>query len=56
VGATRNDDEVSTRGDREELTFDDYTRIIDELYEQGLIKVCLTGGDPFSKSSMLLTK
>ena len=49
-GATRNDDEISTRGNREELTFDDYIRIIDELYEQGLIKVCLTGGDPFSKS------
>ncbi len=49
-GATRNDKEVSTRGDREELTLDDYKRIIDELYEQGLIKVCLTGGDPFSKS------
>ena len=48
-GATRNDDEVSTRGAREELTLDDYKRIIDELYEQGLIKVCLTGGDPFSK-------
>jgi len=50
VGATRNDDEVSTRGDREEMTLDDYLRVIDELYEQGLIKVCLTGGDPFSKS------
>ena len=49
-GATRNDDEISTRGDREELTLDDYKRIIDELYEQGLMKVCLTGGDPFSKS------
>lgn len=49
-GATRNDDEVSTRGDRAELTFDDYVSIIDELYEQGLVKVCLTGGDPFSKS------
>ena len=49
-GATRNDEEISTRGDIEELTFDDYKRIIDELYEQGLIKVCLTGGDPFSKS------
>jgi len=49
-GATRNDDEVSTRGDREELALDDYKRLIDELYEQGLIKVCLTGGDPFSKS------
>lgn len=48
-GATRNDEEISTRGDREELTLCDYKRIIDELYEQGLIKVCLTGGDPFSK-------
>ena len=49
IGATRNDDEKSTRGNRSELTLDDYKRIIDELYEQGLIKVCLTGGDPFSK-------
>ncbi len=50
IGATRNDEEVSTRGGREELTLGDYKRIIDELYDQGLIKVCLTGGDPFSKS------
>ena len=49
-GATRNDDETSKRGDREELTLDDYKRIIDELYDLGLVKVCLTGGDPFSKS------
>lgn len=49
IGATRNDDEKSTRGNRSELTLDDYKRIIDDLYEQGLIKVCLTGGDPFSK-------
>lgn len=49
-GANRNDEEISTRGNREELMFDDYIRIINELYEQGLIKVCLTGGDPFSKS------
>ena len=49
IGATRNDDEESTRGNRLELTLDDYKRIIDELYEQGIIKVCLTGGDPFSK-------
>ena len=48
-GATRNDEEKNKRGDREEMTFDDYKRVIDELYEQGLIKVCLTGGDPFSK-------
>ena len=49
-GATRNDEEKSTRGGREEMGFDDYKQIIDELYEQGLIKVCLSGGDPFSKS------
>ena len=49
-GATRNDEEKSTRGEREELTLDEYKQLIDELYEQGLIKVCLTGGDPFSKS------
>lgn len=50
IGATRNDGEVSTRGRREELTLEQYKSLIDELYEQGLIKVCLTGGDPFSKS------
>ena len=49
-GATRNDDEKSTRGDREELSLDEYKKLIDDLYEQGLVKVCLTGGDPFSKS------
>lgn len=48
-GATRNDNEISTRGKREELTLNDYKRIIDELYEQGLVKVCLSGGDPFSQ-------
>lgn len=48
-GAARNDVEVSHRGDREELTLEEYKRIIDELYAVGLTKVCLTGGDPFSK-------
>jgi radical SAM protein with 4Fe4S-binding SPASM domain len=47
-GATRNDMEKSFRGNREELIFTDYQRIIDELCEQGLVNVCLTGGDPFS--------
>lgn len=50
IGATRNEGEVSHRGDLEELKLTDYKRIIDELYEQGLAKVCLSGGDPFSKS------
>lgn len=50
IGATRNDEEISTRDKREELTIEQYKSLIDELYEQGLIKVCLTGGDPFSKT------
>lgn len=48
-GATRNEEEKSGRGDREEMNFDDYKRVIDELCAQGLVKVCLSGGDPFSK-------
>lgn len=48
-GAARNDEEKSHRGDRKELTLEDYKKLIDDLYEQGLIKVCLSGGDPFSK-------
>lgn len=48
-GATRNDNEKSGRGNRTELDLNDYKRIIDELYELGLLKVCLSGGDPFSK-------
>lgn len=48
-GATRNDSEQSHRADRIELTLEEYRRIIDQLYDAGLIKVCLSGGDPFSK-------
>ena len=47
-GAARNTNEECTRGRFEELNVDDYKRIIDELCEQGLVKACLTGGDPFS--------
>lgn len=49
-GATRNNDEKSFRHEREELTLQDYKRIIDELKELGVVKVCLSGGDPFSKN------
>jgi len=48
-GATRNDAEQCKRN-RQELTFADYRRIIDELYSLGLMKVCLSGGDPFSST------
>lgn len=47
-GATRNDSETSNRGKREELSLSDYKRIIDELYQIGTYRVCLSGGDPFS--------
>lgn len=47
-GATRNDNEISYRGDLQELTLDEYKRIIDDLNGNGLVKVCLSGGDPFS--------
>lgn len=47
-GAVRNDGEVSGRS-RKELALQDYRKVIDELYDMGLYKVCLTGGDPFSK-------
>lgn len=48
-GAIRNDNEISHRADRNELQLDDYKRIIDDLDAHGLVKVCLSGGDPFSK-------
>lgn len=47
-GAARESKETSKRS-RKELTLNDYKRIIDELYSLGLYRVCLTGGDPFSK-------
>lgn len=48
MGATRNDDEISLRGVPQELTLDDYKRVIDELDTLGCYKVCLSGGDPFA--------
>lgn len=48
-GAIRNSDEVSHRADYNEMNLEDYKRVIDELIDLGLVKVCLTGGDPFSK-------
>lgn len=47
-GASRNENEKSERHLYNSLKYHDVCRIIDELYELGLTKVCLTGGDPFS--------
>ena len=52
IGATRNDNETSHRGDLQQISLSDYRRIIDELYEEGVIKVCLSGGDPFSNADI----
>lgn len=48
-GASRNDGEKSSRNQFDELNLEDYKRIIDEFYDAGLIRVSLSGGDPFSK-------
>lgn len=48
-GATRNNSEESHRADYSELSINEYKRIIDDMYDNGLVKVCLSGGDPFSK-------
>ena len=47
IGATRNDSERSYRDVGNNLSLEEYKRIIDEFYVEGLYKVCLTGGDPF---------
>ena len=49
LGATRNDGEKSGRNCLTEMGLDDYKRLIDELDQMGCYKVCLSGGDPFSK-------
>lgn len=48
-GASRNFSDINNRHNDKELCLDDYKRIIDDLYANGLVRVCLSGGDPFSK-------
>lgn len=48
IGAARNDKEISRRDIGNYLSLDEYKQIIDDLYDEGLYKVCLTGGDPFA--------
>lgn len=51
IGSAHYPSDKNTRGDRQELTFQEYKRVVDELCEQGMFKVCLTGGDPFMSKS-----
>lgn len=48
-GATRNNEEKCGRGNFSEMGIDDYKRIIDEMSDAGLVRVNISGGDPFSK-------
>jgi radical SAM protein with 4Fe4S-binding SPASM domain len=50
-GASRNDSEKSERT-MKELQLSDYKRIIDELAEIGVVRITLTGGDPFVKKDI----
>lgn len=48
VGAAHKEEDINRRDLIKGLTLDDYRNIIDQLYEQGLFRVTLSGGDPFS--------
>lgn len=52
AGATRNISKTSNRGNRQELNISEYKKLIDELDGMGIAKACLSGGDPFSNSSV----
>ena len=47
-GASRNDTERIHRGGYLSLSLTEYKQIIDQFYDQGMIRACLSGGDPFS--------
>lgn len=48
-GAIRSLSDASHRENRCEMNIDDYCQLIDELYDLGVVKIVITGGDPFSK-------
>ena len=50
IGASRNDLKDSKRSSIKSLALSEYKNIINQFYERGLVKVCITGGDPFSYS------
>lgn len=51
-GAIRNETEQSTRHKREELQYSDYEDIIKQLKSLGVVKIILSGGDPFVKKDI----
>ena len=50
VGAAHTEEDINRRDSIKGLNLEDYKNIIDKFYAQGLFRVTLTGGDPFSNS------
>lgn len=48
IGASRENVNVNNRNKIKSLTIPEYKDIVNQFYEKGLVKVCITGGDPFS--------
>jgi len=51
-GAARNENENSTRTDREEIDIFHYEKLLNDLQKMGVVKIILTGGDPFVKKDI----
>lgn len=50
-GATRNNNEENKRHLVKDMSLDEYKEIIDKLYDEGLVSVTVSGGDPLSNSN-----
>ena len=51
-GAARNDNEKSTRNQRDEINIGHYETLLNDLHKMGVVKIILTGGDPFVKKDI----
>lgn len=51
-GAARNENEKSTRTDRDEIDLVHYENLLNDLQKLGTVKIILTGGDPFVKKDI----
>jgi radical SAM protein with 4Fe4S-binding SPASM domain len=51
-GASRNEKEKSTRTERIEININHYEILLNDLKEMGVVKIILTGGDPFVKKDI----
>lgn len=51
-GATRNDKELNGRAKVSEMSLEDYYHVIDDFSAAGLIRLDVSGGDPFSNNNV----